>query len=215
MATAPAGAATPAAQPGCVPVETSGKMKPDVSADRPDHDPNAAAGPATATFQCPACHERRRVALTKGSAGSGVRIELATLQHHLEYATCPSCGARKAAVVAEHARRRTRDRLMLAGGYAAVAVLAVMVPMIALLPPAVGLLLWALMLRPRWRRRMWLPIVGEAVLFGTMVAWVIEMRRYAYAVPVCVVAMVLWPRGDPAEPFTTAAEQLTFGDPLL
>lgn len=189
-------------------------MPPDVSADRPDHDPNAEAGPATATFECAACHERRRVALTKGSVGGGTRSDRLALQHHLEYATCPSCGARNAAVVAERARTRTRDRLMFAGGYAALALLAVVVPMIALLPPAYGLLLWALTLRTRWRRRMWLPIVGEAVLFGTMVAWVIEMPRYAYAVPVSVVAMVLWPRRDPDEPFTTATEQLTFGDPL-
>ncbi len=189
-------------------------MTPDVSADRPGHDPNAEVGPATVTFQCPACHARRRVALTKGSVGGDMRMDLAALQHHLEYATCPSCGARNAAVVAEHARTRTRDRLMFAGGYAALALLAVVVPMIALLPPAYGLLHWALTLWPRWRRRMWLPIVGGAVLFGTMVAWVIEMPRYAFVVPVSVVAMVLWPRRDPAEPFTTAAEQLTFGDPL-
>lgn len=189
-------------------------MRPDVSTDRPDHDPNAEAGPATATFQCPACHERRTVALTKGSVRGGPRMDRMALQHHLEYATCPSCGARNAAVVAERARSRTRDRLMFAGGYAALALLAVVVPMIALLPPAYGLLLWALMLWPRWRRRVWLPIVAEAVLFGTMVAWVIEMPRYAFVVPVSVAAMVLWPRRDPAEPFTTAAEQLTFGDPL-
>jgi hypothetical protein len=103
---------------------------------------------------------------------------------------------------------------MLAGGYVVLAVLAAMVPMIALLPPAYGFLLWALLLLPRWRRRAWLPTVGGALLFGTMIAWVIEMPRYAYAVPVSAVAMALWPLLHPDEPFTTAAEQPTFGDPL-
>lgn len=172
--------------------------------------------PAAASYQCTACQARRTVTLaTLDHDAVGAHAdELATLQRHLTYATCPACGVRDPRAVAEHARARRRQRLWFAAGYAALAGLAIVVPLLALLVPAYALLIWAILLVPRWRRRLWGYIVLEGILYGAMAGWVVTIRQYAYVVPASIAALVLWPRGDAAEPFTEAAKHLTFGEPL-
>jgi hypothetical protein len=130
----------------------------------------------------------------------------------LRHATCPACKARDPDAVATHRRDVRRGRRILAASYASLGLAAVLLPKIALLPPLLGLLLWAFAMPLRLRRRLWLPILIEPLIAAAMITWIIAFPHLAYVVPAAVALLVFLPRPSSSDPFADAAEQLRFAE---
>jgi hypothetical protein len=160
-----------------------------------------------AHYDCRPCGRRFGVAVDGIGPNHPAEAQVALVLLH---ATCPGCGAKNPDGVVAERRENTRTRWGTAAFFAVIAAVSVAWPPLALIVPALWLLILVLMRVFAGGPRIAVLALQAAFVAGA-VAFVLLLPRYAFAIPASLaIRCALWSPRAGDGPFERAAKRLRF-----